>query len=334
MELQTVATGATLHVSSDSMEVPSGSGHHHHHHHEELKVVASSAAMHHEISSYDNDEEAPLPKLKKLKLEDDDDSSFAFQNPTKQCLHRIHNDLTKLYNDPIEGIFVVPDDNLANRCHALLLGPTGTPYEFGSFYFIMDFPNSYPHEPPKVTIQTTDLGTVRFNPNIYACGKVCLSILGTWSGPSWTPALTIGSVLLSIQSLMNATPYHNEPGFESIHVGGRQPRNYNNIIRHETIRVAVLGMVELALAQKLPQKLGELIIETAQATKECCGFLCEEYKGLDGLPFQDPYKRNKGIFQFRRLQERLEAMGGSTSTNTNNEEESVSMTQTMSMEET
>ena len=25
-------------------------------------------------------------------------------------------------------------------------------------------------------------GTVRFNPNLYNCGKVCLSLLGTWSG--------------------------------------------------------------------------------------------------------------------------------------------------------
>jgi len=25
-------------------------------------------------------------------------------------------------------------------------------------------------------------GSVRFNPNLYASGKVCLSILGTWSG--------------------------------------------------------------------------------------------------------------------------------------------------------
>ena len=25
-------------------------------------------------------------------------------------------------------------------------------------------------------------GTVRFNPNLYQNGKVCLSLLGTWSG--------------------------------------------------------------------------------------------------------------------------------------------------------
>lgn len=31
----------------------------------------------------------------------------------------------------------------------------------------------------KVNLQTTGNGTVRFNPNLYNCGKVCLSLLGT-----------------------------------------------------------------------------------------------------------------------------------------------------------
>ena len=51
---------------------------------------------------------------------------------------------------------------------------------------------------------TTGGGTVRFNPNLYANGKVCLSILGTWSGPGWSPVQSLASVLISIQSLMNS----------------------------------------------------------------------------------------------------------------------------------
>jgi ubiquitin-conjugating enzyme E2 Z len=304
MELQPTLPVAR---ASESLEVPPS---HPHGVHKDLKVVESHAVLNHNwLMDDDDDQEVPLPKFKKLKLEDDDDSSFAFQTPTKQCLHRIHRDLTKLYQDPIDGIFVVPDDNRANRCHAIILGPSSTPYEHGYFHFIMDFPNLYPHEPPKVTLQTTDGGKFRPNPNLYSCGRVCLSILGTWAGPSWTPALTIGSILLSIQSIMNSTPYHNEPGFEDINVGARQPRDYNNIIRHETIRVAFIGMVDLALARKLPDKLCELILETAPATTDCCYLLCDEYKGLDGKPFQDPYKRNKGTFQFRKLQQRLMDIG-------------------------
>jgi hypothetical protein len=40
---------------------------------------------------------------------------------------------------------------------------------------------------------------VRFNPNLYNCGKVCLSLLGTWSGEKWDPAVSnINQVLQSI----------------------------------------------------------------------------------------------------------------------------------------
>ena len=51
------------------------------------------------------------------------------------------------------------------------------------------------------------------------CGKVCLSLLGTWAGPGWNPAKsTLLQVLVSIQSLILVPdPYFNEvrPAFLS-----------------------------------------------------------------------------------------------------------------------
>jgi ubiquitin-protein ligase len=39
------------------------------------------------------------------------------------------------------------------------------------------------------------------------CGKVCLSLLGTWSGPGWDPKRsTLLQVLVSIQSLIMVRP--------------------------------------------------------------------------------------------------------------------------------
>ena len=38
----------------------------------------------------------------------------------------------------------------------------------------------------------------------------------TWPGPAWTAAQSLLSVLVSIQSLMNERPYHNEPGYEKV----------------------------------------------------------------------------------------------------------------------
>ncbi|KAH9375391.1 hypothetical protein HPB48_017181 [Haemaphysalis longicornis] len=62
--------------------------------------------------------------------------------------------------------------------HALIVGPRSTPYEGGLFHFLLKCPPDYPIRPPRVRLMTTDGGAVRFGPNLYADGKVCLSILG------------------------------------------------------------------------------------------------------------------------------------------------------------
>lgn len=79
-------------------------------------------------------------------------------------------------------------------------------------------------------------GGLRINPNLYNCGKVCLSLLGTWAGNGcemWNPAQsTLLQVLVSIQALiLNEQPYYNEPGYEATantpH-GQRQALEYND----------------------------------------------------------------------------------------------------------
>ena len=84
------------------------------------------------------------------------------------------------------------------------------------------------------------------------------AILGTWSGPGWSPVQSLASVLISIQSLMNAKPYHNEPGYE-LAQDPRDVENYNDCIRHETLRVAVCDMVgDTVMARTLPEPLRKL----------------------------------------------------------------------------
>ena len=79
-------------------------------------------------------------------------------------------------------------------------GPEDTPYSGGLFIFDTFFPGEYPTNCPKVNMQTTGQGQVRFNPNLYNCGKVCLSLLGTWqgaAGETWDPKC---STLLQVGS--------------------------------------------------------------------------------------------------------------------------------------
>ena len=62
-------------------------------------------------------------------------------------------------------------------------------------------------------------GGLRLNPNLYESGKVCLSLLNTWTGKTnevWNPTSSnVLQILVSIQGLvLNAKPYFNEPGYE------------------------------------------------------------------------------------------------------------------------
>lgn len=138
----------------------------------------------------------------------------------------------------------------AHRAVALIVGPQDTPYANGFYLFEFVFPNSYPLKPPHVTFQTGD-GRVRFNPNLYVNGKVCLSILGTWQGPSWTSSCTFRSTLLSIQSLLCSRPLQNEPGHETD--VGKDCDLYSAMLRYENVAVAVLQ-----LARPLPEPLNPL----------------------------------------------------------------------------
>lgn len=66
------------------------------------------------------------------------------------------------------GIFVRSAPNRPDCIKALIAGPEGAPYYGGLFEFDIFAPEEYPAVPPKVRINTTANGQVRFNPNLYA----------------------------------------------------------------------------------------------------------------------------------------------------------------------
>ncbi len=69
-----------------------------------------------------------------------------------------------------------------NMLRVMITGPDESPYANGCFFFDVCLPSEYPKVTPLVQFLTTGGGKIRFNPNLYNCGKVCLSLLGTWSG--------------------------------------------------------------------------------------------------------------------------------------------------------
>ncbi|EIW71417.1 hypothetical protein TREMEDRAFT_27247 [Tremella mesenterica DSM 1558] len=115
------------------------------------------------------------------------------------------------------SIFLRVDEGRVDCIKAMIIGPEGTPYENGCFLFDIFLPLDYNWKCPSVHYMTTNGGKYRYNPNLYADGKVCLSLLGTWNGPGWIAGKsTLLQVLISIQSLIFCEkPYDNEPGWES-----------------------------------------------------------------------------------------------------------------------
>ncbi|KAH0891416.1 hypothetical protein HID58_053845 [Brassica napus] len=121
---------------------------------------------------------------------------------------------TKVAESSRRMIFVRAYESRMDLLRAVIIGADGTPYHDGLFFFDIFFPDTYPSVPPVVHYHSGGLG---INPNLYGCGKVCLSLLGTWSGSSkekWLPnKSTMLQVLVSIQGLiLNEKPYFNEPG--------------------------------------------------------------------------------------------------------------------------
>lgn len=131
----------------------------------------------------------------------------------KDTIHRLLKDIKQTIKHSLtdNGIYYSHDEIDFTKGYAMIIGPEGTPYFGGYYFFMFEFPHDYPFSPPKVTFMTNDSKT-RFNPNLYRCGKVCVSILNTWTGEKWSSCQTINSVLLTLCSLLNDRPLENEPG--------------------------------------------------------------------------------------------------------------------------
>jgi len=151
------------------------------------------------------------------------------------------------------SVFFRMCDEKMSHAQMLIIPADGTPYGGGCFIFDIMFPANYPNSPPKVNLATTGHGAVRFNPNLYNCGKVCLSLLGTWDaysqGEKWNPEVsTFLQVAISIQSLIFvAEPFYNEPGDEDsmgTEWGDQQSRAYNVVIQSGTTKYAMIEMLE------------------------------------------------------------------------------------------
>jgi len=151
-----------------------------------------------------------------------------------------------------EGIFVVASPARADLMRALISGPPGTPYQDAVFVFDVQLPPEFPQQPPLVHYLSYGQ---RINPNLYENGKVCLSLLGTWTGHQscelWNPETsTVLQVLVSIQALVLCEmPYFNEAGYDKqlgTAEGAYHARRYNEGALLLTIKAMLTSLQHLS----------------------------------------------------------------------------------------
>ena len=211
---------------------------------------------------------------------------------------RILNELKELENSKSlfekDGIYYHYNDDKVDIIYIMIIGPKNTPYENGFYFFELEYPDNYPMVPPKMKYHTqgtlpfckpykdypnTHMFHTRFNPNLYVDGKVCLSMLNTWSGPGWVPTNTIINILVAIQALvLNEEPLRNEPGFET--ACDKDIYSYNLVIKYANIKIAILDQLksnDLYIFECFREKMKELFIKNIDIIIQ----KIEEFQNID-----------------------------------------------------
>ena len=109
-----------------------------------------------------------------------------------------------------------------NKIIGTLEGPLRTIYENGYFHFEIIYSNNYPFRPPIFFFKT-----IMFHPNIKEDGNVVIDILKE----RWTPELSLKTIIISIQSLLNDPNTDNYTNKEAADLYRLNRKEYEKTVR-------------------------------------------------------------------------------------------------------
>lgn len=113
---------------------------------------------------------------------------------------RLTRELQRIHSDPPPGIAAfLENDNDLTAWRAEIVGPPDSPFEDGVFDLSIKFSSRYPMEPPACRF----IGRPSpHHPNIDASGRICLDTLKSPPAGTWSPAVSLSSLLLSLRALL------------------------------------------------------------------------------------------------------------------------------------
>ncbi|RLN40079.1 putative ubiquitin-conjugating enzyme E2 16 [Panicum miliaceum] len=168
-------------------------------------------------------------------------SSPSSSSPSRKALSkiacsRLQKELSEWQVNPPAGFKHRVTDNL-QRWVIDVAGAPGTLYTGETYQLQVDFPEHYPMEAPQVIF----LHPAPMHPHIYSNGHICLGynlrrIIGLQFlhlstdilYDSWSPAMTVSSVCISILSMLSSSPAKQRPADNDRYVrncrNGRSPK--------------------------------------------------------------------------------------------------------------
>ena len=123
-------------------------------------------------------------------------------NIAQQRIQREFREVVKSEEVAKSGVHISLINDDLTELAGTIAGPPDTPYEGGTYHLEIKIPNTYPFNPPRVRFVTKI-----WHPNISSVtGAICLDILKD----QWAAAMTLRTVLLSLQALL-AAPEPDDP---------------------------------------------------------------------------------------------------------------------------
>nr|XP_034830802.1 (E3-independent) E2 ubiquitin-conjugating enzyme UBE2O [Maniola hyperantus] len=196
----------------------------------------------------------------------------------------VKREIKLLKSDLPPGVWVRGYEDRIDLISLMIAGPARTPYEGGLFVFDVQLGGEYPRAPPLCHYHS--YCSDRLNPNLYEDGKVCVSLLGTWSGRGvevWGKDSSLLQVIVSLQGLiLNAEPYFNEAGYEK--QKGTQQGTENSRMYNEMVLLKLVQSMTKMLANP-PEPFREEILQHLRTNS---ADLCRRLEGLVALSNGEP----------------------------------------------
>ena len=104
--------------------------------------------------------------------------------------------------------------NSFNVCITLLKGPKNSVYHGETYHIKAKFGDNYPMEPPAIVFTVDTNYKPPEHKHVYSNGLICMSLLAT----DYSPALTLESLLVAIQSMLASATKKEKPRDDGLFV--------------------------------------------------------------------------------------------------------------------